>query len=134
MPARILVIEDNPVNRYILTESLQALGHACLTASDGSEGVELARRELPDLILMDLLMPVMDGFQATAAIKSDDALRHIPIVAVTALATSADRQRALAAGCDGYVIKPLTIQKIVREAEIFLPPDKRSADSGAAPE
>ena len=107
--ARILVVEDNRDNMMLITDLLQTLEYVVIQAGDGQSGVTLAEAELPDLILMDLSLPVMDGWTATRHIKSNPALEHIPIIALTAHAMVGDRERALAAGCDDYLAKPIDL-------------------------
>ena len=107
MRARILVVEDSPDIRVLVRMLLEAAGHEVLTASDGREGVETAKRERPDLVLMDLSLPVMSGWEATKALKETPETASIPVVAVTAHAMHGDRERALAAGCDGFIPKPI---------------------------
>ena len=107
--ARILVVEDNRDNMMLITDLLQTLEYVVIQAGDGKTGVTLAEAELPDLILMDLSLPVMDGWTATRHIKSNSALEHIPIIALTAHAMVGDRERALAAGCDDYLAKPIDL-------------------------
>ena len=106
---RILVVEDNRDNLTLMSDMLETLDYTVLQATDGQRGVELAASEQPDLILMDLSLPVMDGWTATRAIKSNPALAHIPIIALTAHAMVGDRERALAAGCDDYLAKPIDL-------------------------
>jgi two-component system cell cycle response regulator DivK len=105
--ARVLIIEDNPANMTLATFLLQSAGHVVLAARDAESGLTLARDEQPDLVLMDIQLPGMDGLEATALLKSGDATRDIPVVALTALAMKGDEQRIRAAGCDGYIAKPL---------------------------
>src|SRR5580692_1406317 len=105
--ANILVIEDNATNMTLAVFLLQSTGHTVLSATDAEAGLTLARAEHPDLILMDIQLPGMDGLEATALLKQDDATRSIPVVALTALAMKGDEARIRAAGCDGYIAKPL---------------------------
>lgn len=105
--ARIVVIEDNPANMKLATFILESAGHAVLGAANAEAGLTLARDEQPDLILMDIQLPGMDGLQATGVLKADPATRAIPVIALTALAMKGDEERIRAAGCDGYVAKPL---------------------------
>ncbi|MDZ4865425.1 MAG: response regulator [Gemmatimonadota bacterium] len=105
--ARILVIEDNATNMRLATFLLQSAGHTVLCAVDAEAGLTLARAEHPDLILMDIQLPGMDGLEATAQLKRDEATRAIPVIALTALAMKGDEERIRAAGCDGYIAKPL---------------------------
>jgi two-component system, cell cycle response regulator DivK len=105
--ATVLVIEDNPANLTLAIFLLQSAGHTVITATDAEGGLTLARDEQPDLILMDIQLPGMDGLQATMQLKQDDATRAIPVIALTALAMKGDEARIRAAGCDGYIAKPL---------------------------
>ena len=105
--ARILVVEDNPTNMRLATFLLQSAGHAVLCAVDAESGLTMARHDHPDLILMDIQLPGMDGLEATGILKKDEATRAIPIIALTALAMKGDEARIRAAGCDGYIAKPL---------------------------
>ena len=111
--ARILVIEDNPSNMALATFLLESAGHAVLAATTAEAGVTLARDEQPDLILMDIQLPGMDGLQATTQLKRDAATCAIPVIALTALAMKGDEERILAAGCDGYIAKPLRYQEFL---------------------
>jgi two-component system, cell cycle response regulator DivK len=106
---RILVVEDNRDNMMLIVDLLQTLEYEVLQAPDGQRGLEMATSEHPDLILMDLSLPVMDGWTASRHIKSNPELKHIPIIALTAHAMVGDRERALAAGCDDYVAKPIDV-------------------------
>jgi two-component system cell cycle response regulator DivK len=105
--ATVLVIEDNPANLTLAIFLLQSAGHTVITATDAEVGLTLARDEQPDLILMDIQLPGMDGLEATVQLKQDDATRAIPVIALTALAMKGDEARIRAAGCDGYIAKPL---------------------------
>jgi two-component system cell cycle response regulator DivK len=105
--AKVLVIEDNAANMTLATFLLQSAGHSVLSATSAETGLTLARGEQPDLVLMDIQLPGMDGLEATALLKSDAATRDIPVVALTALAMKGDEARIRAAGCDGYIAKPL---------------------------
>ena len=111
--AKILIVEDNPANMTLATFLLQSAGHAVLSARDAETGLALARLEQPDLILMDIQLPGMDGLEATALLKSDPATRAIPVIALTALAMKGDEQRILAVGCDGYIAKPLAYKEFL---------------------
>lgn len=105
--ATVLVIEDNAANMTLAIFLLESAGHAVISATDAEAGVTLARDELPQLILMDIQLPGMDGLQATALLKQDEATRAIPVIALTALAMKGDEERIRAAGCDNYIAKPL---------------------------
>ena len=118
--ARILVVEDSPDIRALVRMLLEPGGHEVLTASDGREGVETARRERPDLVLMDLSLPVLSGWEATRQIKSDPATSSITVLAVTAHAMQGDRDRALAAGCDGFLSKPIDEETFENEVKSWL--------------
>jgi two-component system cell cycle response regulator DivK len=105
--AKVLIVEDNPANMKLATFLLQSAGHTVFSATDAEAGLTMARGEQPDLILMDIQLPGMDGLEATALLKRDDATRDIPVIALTALAMKGDEERIRAAGCDGYIAKPL---------------------------
>jgi two-component system, cell cycle response regulator DivK len=108
---RILVVEDNADNMILMNDVLRSLNYEILKAKDGEEGVAMAKANVPDLILMDLSLPRMDGWTATGLIKAEAALAHIPVIALTAHAMSGDRERALQAGCDDYITKPLNLRE-----------------------
>lgn len=111
--ATVLVIEDNPANMTLARFLLQSAGHTVLTATDAETGLTLARDEQPDLVLMDIQLPGMDGLEATAVLKRSAATRLIPVIALTALAMKGDEQRIRAAGCDGYIAKPLAYKEFL---------------------
>ena len=111
--ATILVIEDNPANMTLAVFLLQSVGHTVLSATDAEAGLTLARGEHPHLILMDIQLPGMDGLQATVLLKQADATRAIPVIALTALAMKGDEERIRAAGCDGYIAKPMRYQEFL---------------------
>jgi two-component system, cell cycle response regulator DivK len=121
MSKRILVIEDTEDNRRILNDLLTNAGFELFEASDGESGVAMAEQHKPDLILMDIQLPVFDGYEATRRIKANPALKHIPIIAVTSYALSGDKQLAVDAGCDGYVAKPFSPRQILAKVREFLP-------------
>jgi two-component system, cell cycle response regulator DivK len=108
--AKVLVVEDNADNMTLALFLLESAGHTVLSAIDAEAGLTLARKERPNLILMDIQLPGMDGLQATVLLKRDDATRGIPVIAVTALAMKGDEERIRAAGCDGYIAKPIRYQ------------------------
>lgn len=130
MSARILIVEDNAINRELMDYLLRAFGFETMKAADGAVGLEIARRERPDLILCDIQMPVLDGPAFARAAKDDPALRGIPLVAVTAFAMVGDRDRVLAHGFDGYIAKPLEPMAFIQAVNEALPPAMRT---GAAP-
>ena len=111
--ATVLIVEDNTANMTLAVFLLQSAGHTVLTATDAEAGLTLAREQQPDLILMDIQLPGMDGLEATALLKRDDATRAIPVIALTALAMKGDEERIRAAGCDGYIAKPLAYQEFL---------------------
>lgn len=117
MNRTILVIEDNDQNRYLATFLLQLSGYGVITAPDGPAGIALARRERPALIVLDIQLPGMDGYEVARILKGDAAIRDIPIVAVTSYAMVGDREAALQAGCDGYIEKPIDPERFVLELE-----------------
>src|SRR5918999_3982372 len=125
MAARILVVEDNPANLDLMAYLLKAFGYTPLTAQDGEEGLEIARQEEPDLIICDVQLPKLDGYEVARWLKSHPRLRTIPLVAVTALAMVGDRDKVLAAGFDGYIAKPINPQTFVEQVEHFLQADRR---------
>jgi CheY-like chemotaxis protein len=118
--AKILVVEDNEVNQRILVRRLERRGFQVVLAGDGAQGVALAGSETPDLILMDMSLPVLDGWEATRQIKAAIATRAIPVIALTAHAMVGDEQKALAAGCDDYDVKPIDIERLVGKIESLL--------------
>jgi two-component system, cell cycle response regulator DivK len=118
--ARILVVEDNLANMKLATLVLRGCGHEVLQATDATEGVAVARRERPDLILMDVQLPGMDGLAATRQIKADPTTRDIPVIALTALAMQGDAERINAAGCDGYITKPIRYKDLLRALDAKL--------------
>ena len=118
---RILLVEDNAENRDMLSRRLIRRGFDVAFAEDGAEAVAKARDEAPDLILMDLSLPVMDGWEATQKIKADRATQAIPVIALTAHAMASDRQRAIEAGCDDYDTKPVDLQRLLDKIQALLP-------------
>jgi two-component system cell cycle response regulator DivK len=111
--AKVLVVEDNPANMTLAKFLLQTAGHSVLSATDAETGIALARGEQPDLVLMDIQLPGMDGLRATALLKDDETTRGIPVIALTALAMKGDEDRIRAAGCDGYIAKPLAYKQFL---------------------
>jgi two-component system cell cycle response regulator DivK len=110
--ARVLIIEDNAANMTLATFLVQTAGHTVISATDAESGLALAHAERPDIILMDIQLPGMDGLEATAQLKGDDATRSIPVIALTALAMKGDEERIRAAGCDDYIAKPLAYRDL----------------------
>ena len=121
MGKRILIIEDNEQNRYLITFMLQGAGHEVIQAQDGLEGIALAESEAPELILLDIQLPQMDGYAIAGELKKRPAVADVPIVAVTSYAMVGDREAALAAGCIGYIEKPINPDTFVDEIEHYLP-------------
>jgi CheY-like chemotaxis protein len=118
--ARILLVEDNPENMDMLSRRLQRKGHEVLKAVDGGQGVEMARTQSPEIILMDMSLPVMDGWEATRQIKADPATRGIPVISLTAHAMSGDEDKAKEAGCDDYDTKPVDLARLLGKIEALL--------------
>jgi two-component system, cell cycle response regulator DivK len=119
---KILLIEDNAQNRYLATFLLEARGHQVIPAESGPIGIRLAEEIRPRLILLDIQLPTMDGYSVARVLRANPALSAIPIVAVTSYAMAGDREKALAAGCNGYLEKPINPESFVAEIEAFLPP------------
>jgi two-component system, cell cycle response regulator DivK len=120
--ARVLIVEDNAANMKLAVFLVESAGHAVLSASDAEAGLRLAREEKPDLILMDIHLPGMDGLEATTLLKQDAATRVIPVIALTALAMKGDQARILAAGCSGYIAKPLRYLELLETIAAQLGP------------
>jgi CheY-like chemotaxis protein len=118
--AKILLVEDNEMNRDMLARRLERRGYTLVIAVDGGEGVARAREDDPDLILMDMSLPVLDGWEATRQLKADEATRAIPVIALTAPAMSGDKEKALAAGCDDYDTKPIDLPRLPEKIETLL--------------
>ena len=118
--AKILLVEDNEMNRDMLSRRLERRGFQLVIAVDGQQGVDLARAEKPDLILMDMSLPVLDGWAATGILKKDDETKHIPVIALTAHAMSTDRDKALEAGCDDYDTKPIELPRLLSKIDALL--------------
>jgi len=119
--AKILIIEDNEQNMYLLTFLLNNHGYQVVQARDGRQGIELAERENPDLILLDIQLPEMDGYAVTRKIKTIPALSEIPIVAVTSYAMVGDREKTIDAGCSGYIEKPINPETFMEQIRDFMP-------------
>jgi CheY-like chemotaxis protein len=118
--AKILLVEDNEMNRDMLSRRLIRNGHEVSIAIDGQQGVEMAVAQLPDLILMDMSLPVIDGWEATRQIRANDATRKIPVIALTAHAMAGDREKAMEAGCDDYDTKPVEITRLLGKMAALL--------------
>ena len=114
---KILLVEDNEMNRDMLSRRLQRKGYSVVTAEDGEKGLLLARSETPDLILMDISLPAMDGWEVTRLLKANQSTCHIPIIALTAHAMVSDRKKALEAGCDDYDTKPVDFGRLSEKIE-----------------
>lgn len=117
---RILIVEDNEMNRDMLSRRLERRGHDVSVAVDGHDGLEKARRESPELILMDMGLPELDGWEVTRQLKADTDTQAIPIIALTAHAMSGDREKALAAGCDDYDTKPIDLPRLLGKIDALL--------------
>ncbi len=118
--AKILLIEDNEMNRDMLSRRLMRKGYEVILAVDGVSGVEMSQTGKPDLVLMDMSLPLLDGWEATRQIKASEATKHIPIIALTAHAMSSDRDKALEAGCDDYDTKPVDLARLLTKIEAAL--------------
>jgi two-component system cell cycle response regulator DivK len=124
--AKLLLVEDNEMNRDMLSRRLIRRGYEVAIAVDGDQGVTMAQSEKPDLVLMDMSLPVIDGWEATRRIKSSEETRHLPVIGLTAHAMAGDREKALEAGCDDYDTKPIELERLIGKIEALLP-------SGAKP-
>ena len=118
--AKILLVEDNEMNRDMLSRRLVRNGHEVSIAIDGQQGVDMALSQLPDLILMDMSLPVIDGWEATRQVRANDATRKIPVIALTAHAMAGDREKAMEAGCDDYDTKPVEISRLLGKITALL--------------
>jgi two-component system, cell cycle response regulator DivK len=116
----ILIVEDDPKTLKLLRDLLQIRGYTTLEASDGKQGVDMARAKMPDLIFMDIQMPVMDGFEAINILKADPVTKSIPVIALTACAMQGDREKCMAAGCNEYMTKPLDTRAFVTKVKEYL--------------
>jgi len=135
--AKVLVVEDNPANMKLTTMLLHTAGHSVLSALDAETALRLAHEQSPDLILMDIQLPGMDGLAATAILKHDPATASIPVIALSALAMKADEERSQTAGCDAYIVKPLRYKELYAVMEHLLvqrgPADTRGRQPGRPP-
>lgn len=119
--SKILLVEDNEMNRDMLSRRLERRGYQVVMAFDGAQGVAMAQSELPDLILMDMSLPVIDGWEATRRVKANEATKTIPVIALTAHAMSDDREKAVQAGCDEYDTKPVDLERLLSKIQALLP-------------
>ena len=122
----ILIVEDNEMNRDMLSRRLKRRGYEVLVAVDGEMGIDLARTQAPDLILMDMSLPLIDGWEATRRLKADETLAHIPVIALTAHAMASDREKAIEAGCDDYDTKPIDLTRLLAKMVTLLLGDRPS--------
>ena len=128
---KVLIVEDNELSRDMLSRRLRRKGYEVLVAVDGSEGVAMVKQEKPDIVLMDLSLPDMDGWYATRVLKEDEATANIPVIALTAHAMSGDREKALEAGCDDYDTKPIDLRRLLSKMSRFVPdPEGGTGDPG----
>ena len=118
--AKLLLVEDNELNRDMLARRLEKRGFQVVIATDGLAGIEMARKEMPDLILMDMSLPGLDGWQASRQLKSDNVTARIPIIALTAHAMAEDREKAMAAGCNEYETKPVELASLLAKIQALL--------------
>ena len=118
---KVLIVEDNELSRDMLSRRLRRKGYEVLVAVDGGEGVSMVKQEKPDIVLMDLSLPDMDGWRATQILKEDQATANIPVIALTAHAMSGDREKALEAGCDDYDTKPIELPRLLDKMAALLP-------------
>jgi two-component system, cell cycle response regulator DivK len=118
--AKVLLVEDNEMNRDMLSRRLFRRGHEVVIAEDGAAGVDMARSARPDIILMDMSLPVLDGWEATRQIKADPAIQQIPVIALTAHAMAGDEEKAMAAGCNGYETKPVDLNRLLLKMDGLL--------------
>jgi two-component system, cell cycle response regulator DivK len=117
---KVLLVEDNEMNRDMLSRRLIRRGFQVLFAMDGQQGIDLARSERPDVILMDMSLPIVDGWEASRRLKADDATRSVPVIGLTAHAMSGDREKAIEAGCDDYDTKPVELERLIGKIERLL--------------
>jgi CheY-like chemotaxis protein len=124
--AKILIVEDNEMNRDMLSRRLVRRGYQIVMAVDGEEGIAMAKTESPDLVLMDMSLPVIDGWEATRRLKAEPSTRAIPVIGLTAHAMSGDREKVIAAGCDDYDTKPVELPRLLQKIEALLRSDGKS--------
>jgi CheY-like chemotaxis protein len=118
--ATILLVEDNEMNRDMLSRRLERRGYRLLIAVDGQEGLDVAAAQKPDLILLDMSLPILDGWEVARRLKADDTMRTVPVIALTAHAMAGDRERAIEAGCDDYDTKPVELPRLIEKIEALL--------------
>ena len=131
--AKILLVEDNEMNRDMLSRRLARKGYEVVLACDGQAGVDMADSEAPDLVLMDMSLPVLDGWEATRRLKANERTRHLPVIALTAHAMSGDRDKALEAGCNDYDTKPIDLARLLGKIETLLAASAERKDPAGAP-
>jgi CheY-like chemotaxis protein len=134
MKPRVLLIEDNEQNSYLATFLLEKHGYVVIASADGPAGIAMAKTISPALILLDIQLPSMDGYAVARELRMIPALRHTPIIAVTSYAMAGDREKSLAAGCDGYLEKPINPDTFVAEVERFLPPNQKGTQHDPNPD
>ena len=117
----VLIVEDNPKNMKMMRDLMRVQGYQTLEASDGPSGLDMARQHRPDLVLMDIQLPQMDGYEVTRRLKAGDDTKHIPIIVVTSFAMRGEEEKARQAGCDAYISKPIDIRRLVETVQKFLP-------------
>jgi two-component system cell cycle response regulator DivK len=127
--AKLLLVEDNEMNRDMLSRRLLRRGYQVAIAVDGAQGVAMAQSETPDLVLMDMSLPVIDGWEATRRIKAATETKHLPVIGLTAHAMAGDREKALEAGCDDYDTKPIELERLIGKIEALLPSGAKAAQS-----
>ena len=120
MAKTILIVDDDPKNSELFGDLLRVVGYMTIEATDGMQGIELARTKQPDLILMDINMPIMDGYEAIRTLKGDASTRNIPVIALTSYAMKGDKERILAMGCDGYIAKPIDVDDFLERVAAFI--------------
>lgn len=130
MAKTILIVEDEPKNAKLLRDVFHKFGYETIEAVDGEQGVKMAAEKLPCIILMDIMMPKMDGLEATRRIKADARTRNTPVIAVTSYAMKGDRERTIEAGCDGFITKPIDIRETVKIVEYYIASTEKQSDAG----
>jgi len=123
---KILIVEDNELNLELISDILKIKGYQIISANNGKDAIRLAKETHPDLILMDIQLPVMDGYEATRRIKSDPEFKAIPIIAVTSFTMKGDKEKVMEAGCDGYIVKPIDIKRLPELVKEYLQKNKKN--------